>query len=132
MTGSDLLPSRRPGAGGPAAPLAGMAGIPAGTFAMGSADFYPEERPVHRVALDGFWMDEHPVTVAEYRRFVHATGHLTVAQRPLDPAVYPDADPALLARVALVLQRLRGRLASRDVRNGWASRPGASWLQPGG
>ena len=85
------------GTGRPEPPLAGMAWIPAGTFAMGSADFYPEERPVHRVALDGFWMDEHPVTVAEYRRFVHATGYVTVAQRLPDPRAYPDADPALPA-----------------------------------
>ena len=40
---------------------------------MGSDDFYPEERPVHEVTVDGFWMDEHPVTVAEFRRFVKAT-----------------------------------------------------------
>ena len=51
----------------------GMRWIPGGTFAMGSEDFYPEERPVHQVAVDGFWMDEHPVTAAEFRRFVRAT-----------------------------------------------------------
>src|SRR5215472_5134232 len=73
-----------------------MRWIAGGTFQMGSADFYPEERPVHRVTVDGFWMDEHPVTVGEYRRFVTATGYQTVAQRPLGPADYPDADPALL------------------------------------
>ena len=38
----------------------GMTWIPGGTFAMGSEDFYPEERPVHRVTVDGFWMDEQP------------------------------------------------------------------------
>ena len=58
--------------------------------------FYPEERPVHEVAVDGFWIDEHQVTVAEFRRFVKATGYVTMAERPLDPADYPDADPALL------------------------------------
>ena len=70
-----------------------MAWIPGGTFLMGSEDFYPEERPVHPVSVDGFWMDEHPVTVAEFRRFVKATGYVTMAERPLDPADYPDADP---------------------------------------
>jgi formylglycine-generating enzyme len=119
------------GTDGPA-PLAGMAWIPAGTFAMGSADFYPEERPVHRVALDGFWMDEHPVTVAEFRRFVHATGYQTVAQRPLDPAVYPGADPALLVPGSLVFQRPPGPVDTRDVSNWWAYLPGACWLHPGG
>jgi formylglycine-generating enzyme len=51
-----------------------MKPVPGGTFWMGSADFYPEERPVHQVTVDGFWMDEHPVTVAGYRRSVAATG----------------------------------------------------------
>ena len=66
-----------------------MAWIPGGTFLMGSAGFYPEERPVHRVAVDGFWMDTSPVTVAEFRRFVTATGYRTVAERPLDGGRLP-------------------------------------------
>ena len=37
-----------------------MAWVPGGSFLMGSEDFYPEERPVHHVEVDGFWMDEHP------------------------------------------------------------------------
>ena len=40
---------------------------------MGSQDFYPEERPVHEVTVDGFWMDRHTVTNADFRRFVEAT-----------------------------------------------------------
>jgi len=73
-------------------PLATMTWISGGTFLMGSADFYPEERPVHRVTVDGFWMDRHPVTVTEFRRFVTATGYVTVAERPLAAADYPDAE----------------------------------------
>src|SRR5207253_7470798 len=42
--------------------LEGMVRIPGGAFAMGDNRFYPEERPVHQVTVDGFWMDEHPVT----------------------------------------------------------------------
>ena len=49
-----------------------------GGFLMGSDGFYPEERPVGRVEVDGFWMEGHPVAVAEFRRFVAATGHMTV------------------------------------------------------
>ena len=60
---------------------------------MGSNDFYPEERPVRDVAVDGFWIDEHTVTVAEFRRFVKDTGYVTLAERPLDAAQYPEADP---------------------------------------
>ena len=66
------------------------------SFWMGSNDFYPEERPVHEVAVDGFWIDEHTVTVAEFRRFVKATGYVTFAEHPLDAAQYPEADPDLL------------------------------------
>lgn len=65
-----------------------MAWVPGGDFLMGSNDFYPEERPVRRVAVDGFWIDDHPVTVAEFRRILAATGYVTVAERPLDPAQY--------------------------------------------
>ena len=84
----------RPPPGTP--PFPRMAWIPGGEFLMGSEDFYPEERPVHRVSVDGFWMDEFPVTAAQFRRFVRETGYETVAERPLDPEQYPDADPGLL------------------------------------
>jgi formylglycine-generating enzyme required for sulfatase activity len=69
-----------------------MVRVPGGTFLMGSNDFYSEERSVHRVAVDGFWMDAHPVTNAEFRCFVKATAYVTVAERLLDPADYPDTD----------------------------------------
>src|SRR5499427_7578623 len=109
-----------------------MKPIPGGTFWMGSDAFYPEESPVHEVTVDSFWMDEHPVTVAEYRRFVAATGYVTVAERPLDPASYPQADPALLVPGSLVFQRTKGPVDLRDYRNWWAYVPGASWRQPAG
>ncbi len=63
---------------------------------MGSEDFYPEERPVRIVEVDGFWIDTHPVTVADFREFVSATGYRTVAERPPDPADFPGVDPAKL------------------------------------
>ena len=110
----------------------GMAWIPAGSFLMGSEDFYPEERPVRRVEVDGFWMDERPVTVAEFRRFVKATGYVTVAERPLDPADYPDADPRALVPGALVFRRARGPVDLRDYRQWWAYVPGATWNRPEG
>jgi formylglycine-generating enzyme required for sulfatase activity len=109
-----------------------MTWVPGGTFRMGSEDFYPEERPVHRVAVDGFWMDTHPVTNAEFRRFVKATGHVTVAERPPDPDDYPDADRALLVPGSLVFQKTRGPVDLRDWRNWWAWVPGACWRHPEG
>src|SRR6476469_3957570 len=83
-------------------PQPSMTWIPAGTFVMGSEDFYPEERPLREVSVAGFWMDEHPVTAAQYRRFVRETGYVTVAERPLRAADYPGADPDLLVPGSLV------------------------------
>jgi formylglycine-generating enzyme len=109
-----------------------MAWVPGGTFAMGSEDFYPEERPVHRVAVDGFWIDRHPVTVGEFRRFVKDTGYVTVAERPLDPADYPGADPALLTPGSLVFHPSRGPVDLDDYRHWWRYVPGACWHRPEG
>ena len=109
-----------------------MAWIPGGAFRMGSDQHYPEERPVHDVAVDGFWMDEHQVTVAEFRRFVKATGHVTVAERALDAADYPEADRELLVPGSLVFRRTRGPVDLDDYRNWWHWVPGAQWRHPEG
>jgi len=111
---------------------AGMALVPAGEFLMGAEDFYPEERPVHRVAIDPFRIDTAPVTVAEFRRFVKATGYVTAAERPLDPADYPGADPDLLVPGSLVFTPTRGPVDLRDVSNWWRYVPGARWDRPEG
>ena len=73
-----------------------MVWIPGGTFLMGSDDHYPEEAPPHRVSVDGFWIDRHTVTNAEFARFAHKTGYLTVAEQAPDPADYPGAKAELL------------------------------------
>jgi formylglycine-generating enzyme required for sulfatase activity len=109
-----------------------MTRITGGSFLMGSDQFYPEERPVHEVTVDGFWIDEHQVTVADYRRFVKATDYVTVAERPLDPADYPEADPGLLVPGSLVFQRTRGPVNLDDYRNWWRYAPGANWRHPAG
>jgi formylglycine-generating enzyme len=122
-----------PGVRPPGSPPAkDMVWIPAGTFLMGSADFYPEERPVHEVSVDGFWMDEHPVTAAEFRRFVKATGHVTVAEQAPEPADYPDADPELLVPGSGVFRMPLGPVPLDDVRNWWEWVPGADWRHPEG
>jgi sulfatase modifying factor 1 len=113
-------------------PADGMAWIPGRTFRMGSESFYPEERRVHEVAVDGFWMDEHPVTAAQFRRFVRATGYVTVAERPLDQEEYPDADAELLVPGSLVFTKTSGPVDLDDYRNWWEYRPGAYWKRPGG
>ena len=109
-----------------------MAWIPGGSFAMGSDGHYAEERPVHEVEVDGFWIDDHQVTVADFRRFVKATGHVTVAERGLEPADYPDADPVLLVPGSLVFRPTRGPVDLADYRNWWHWVPGAQWRHPEG
>src|SRR5271165_3923818 len=56
----------------------GMVWIPGGTFLMGTDDVssFPNERPAHLVQVQGFWMDEHDVTNAEFAKFVEATGYV--------------------------------------------------------
>jgi formylglycine-generating enzyme required for sulfatase activity len=109
-----------------------MVFVEGGTFRMGSDDFYPEEGPVREVAVDGFWVDEHPVTVADFRRFVKDTGYETLAERPPDPEAYPDADPALLVPGTLVFRPTPGPVNLDDYSAWWHYVPGAWWQQPEG
>ena len=109
-----------------------MVWVPTGEFLMGSDEFYPEERPVHRVAVAGFWIDEHPVTVAEFRRFVKATGHVTWAELAPDPADYPGAIPDLMVPGSLVFTGSARPVDLSDVRNWWTWAPGADWRHPEG
>ena len=80
----------------------GMVWRPGGTFRMGSDRHYPEEAPVHRVTVDGFWMDRTPVTNREFRAFVEATRYVTFAEIAPDPKDYPGALPHMLKAGSLV------------------------------
>jgi sulfatase modifying factor 1 len=109
-----------------------MLWIPGGTFLMGSEDFYPEESPVHEVAVDGFWMDRHIVTNERFARFVEETGYVTVAELALNPADYPGAPPENLVPGALVFKKSRRPVDLTDYTNWWAWTPGTSWRHPSG
>jgi formylglycine-generating enzyme len=122
MTGSATVPVN----------TKGMIRVPGGTFLMGSEDFYPEERPVHPAAVDGFWVDEHPVTNAAFRRFQKATGYVTLAERPLDPADFPAAEPSLLVPGSVVFTKPTGLVSLDDPLAWWAYVPGACWRHPEG
>jgi formylglycine-generating enzyme len=112
--------------------LKNMLELPGGTFTMGSDRFYPEEAPARNVSVDAFWIDRHPVTVAEFRRFVNATGHETWAEKAPVAADYPDADPEALVPGSLVFQKTAGPVDLRDFRNWWTWMPGADWRHPEG
>lgn len=116
---------------GLATPLA-MLRVPGGRFLMGSDRHYPEERPAHRVAVSPFLMDPTAVTNRQFGAFAAATGYVTVAERPLDPAHYPGARPESLQPGSLVFTGSEGVVDLSDVRNWWSWAPGAYWKRPDG
>ena len=119
-----------------------MAWIPAGVFAMGSTDplARPDEQPVHRVRVDGFWIDVTEVTNAEFRRFVEATGYRTIAERPVDwdelrkqvPEGTPKPPDEMLVPGSLVFHETEGPVERGDFSQWWRWTPGASWRHPRG
>ena len=109
-----------------------MVRIPGGSFRMGSEDFYPEERPLREVQVSALWVDAHPVTNADFRRFVQATGHVTVAEHRPDPADFPGADPAQLVPGSLVFSGTAGPVPLDDWTAWWRWVPGADWRHPEG
>lgn len=106
--------------------------IEGGAFRMGSNEFYADETPVHERTVDSFELELHPVTVEQFAAFVEATGYVTVAERPLDPAEFPGADPADLVPGGLVFTPTPGPVDLRDWRQWWRWGAGASWRHPFG
>ena len=97
--------------------------IPGGTFRMGSDRHYPEEAPVHRVRVQGFWMDRTPVTNRQFRAFVEATGYATLAEHPSDPKGKSGS---------LVFTPPKRPVDLRDWTQWWEFRVGANWRHPYG
>jgi formylglycine-generating enzyme required for sulfatase activity len=112
--------------------LGGMIYVPGGTFRMGSDRHYPEEAPAHRVTVDGFWMDRHPVTNRKFREFVRATGHVTFAEIAPDPKDYPGALPHLLFTGSLVFKKPGHPVDLRNWAEWWTFLKGADWRHPYG
>jgi len=110
----------------------GMARIAGGAFRMGSDANYPEERPAHKVTVDGFWIDRHAVTNADFAEFVADTGYVTFAERPLDASLYPGARPEMLVPGSAVFRMPTRPLRPRDLRDWWEYVSGANWRHPEG
>jgi sulfatase modifying factor 1 len=106
--------------------------IPGGEFTMGSDRHYPEEGPAHRASVDEFWMDTTAVTNAEFAALVAATGYVTVAERPLDPADFPGAPAENLVPGSLVFTPTSGPVDLRHLSQWWRWTPGACWKHPEG
>jgi formylglycine-generating enzyme required for sulfatase activity len=120
----------------------GMVWVPAGEFLMGSDHklAQPNERPTHRVKVGGFWMDQHHVTNAEFRRFVQATGYVTTAERKPDwetlkvqvPPGTPRPPDSALVPGAMVFAAADRPVRLDDWSQWWRFVRGASWKRPQG
>jgi len=137
-SGRSAGPTPRP----PGAAPAEMVWIPGGEFTMGSdADLArPEEKPAHRVRVGAFWMDEHEVTNAQFRKFVDATGYHTTAERVptaedilknVEPGTPPPRKEDLVAG-SLVFHPTKTPVDTRDYSQWWSWTPGACWNHPEG
>jgi len=125
---------------GPAPP--GMVWIPGGEFSMGAAD--PEmndmvgmqatddSRPIHRVYVDGFWMDRTEVTNEQFAAFVKATGYVTVAERTPKAEDFPGAPPENLVSGAVVFSPPDHPVTLDNHYQWWSYVNGANWHHPTG
>ena len=109
-----------------------MVWISGGTFRMGSNDHYAEEAPVHRVTVDGFWIDRTPVTNRQFKAFVKATGHVTTAQIVPNPKDYPGALPEMIFAGSLVFTPPPRVNDLKDWSQWWKFTEGADWRHPHG
>lgn len=120
-------PGRPPGP----APV-GMAWVPGGEFSMGGDETMPDARPIHRVFVDGFWLDRTEVTNAEFARFVRATHYRTVAERAPRPEDVPGAPPEKVMTGSVVFTPPAGPVPLDSEDRWWAYVGHASWRHPTG
>jgi sulfatase modifying factor 1 len=112
---------------------AGMKWIPGGEFLMGSDEpMFRDAQPVHRVYVDGFWMDEPEVTSAQFAQFVRATGYVTVAERAPDAKDYPGAKPDMLYAGSVVFTPPAQEVSLHDHFQWWSYVKAADWRHPEG
>ena len=119
----------------------GMVLIRGGSFKMGSDDIDSnmDERPIHRVEISSFWMDETEVTNAEFKEFVDATGYITTAEKSPDweelkkdlPPDTPKPDESVFVPASLVFKKADIDNLSNHSQ-WWEWKPGANWKNPGG
>jgi formylglycine-generating enzyme len=112
--------------------LSDLIELPGGAFEMGSQQFYPDEGPIHDRYVEPFAIEQHPVTNGQFSQFVADTGYVTVAERPLDPALFPDLAAEDLEPGALVFAATSGPVDLSDWRRWWRWSIGANWRHPFG
>jgi formylglycine-generating enzyme required for sulfatase activity len=111
----------------------GMVWIGPRTFIMGSNEGNPDERPEHEVSLRGFWIDQTEVTNEQFKKFVDATGHKTVAERPPHfEGVAPEANvPGSLVFTPPLASNTNATDEAQALER-WTYAPGADWRHPEG
>lgn len=108
--------------------------IEGGTFLMGQTDIYAEEGPIRETRVDGFWIDPHEVTNAQFAEFVEATNYVTFAEKPVDPALFgvpKEQIPPFMLEPGSAVFTPPDR-PSRNYQDWWEYVPGASWKKPYG
>ena len=108
--------------------------IEGGTFQMGSEAVYAEEGPERETTVDGFWIDPHEVTNAQFAEFVEKTGYVSVAQKPVDPdqfGVPVEQIPAFMLEPGSAVFT-PPEMPSRSYSDWWEYLPGAYWRKPYG
>jgi sulfatase modifying factor 1 len=108
-----------------------MVWIPGGEFSMGDPMF-PDAQPVHRVRVEGFWMDVAEVTNADFAGFVDATGYVTIAERTPKAEDFPGAPPENLVAGSVVFSPPTGPVALDNHFRWWDYVNGANWRHPEG
>jgi len=107
-----------------------MVRIPGGETNLGSDRHYPDEGPIHRIAVSTFDIDPFPVTNKRFGQFVAETGYITVAEQSPDPTLYPGAAPEDLVPGGLVFTMPQGPVPLNNFHNWWAWTHGATWRTP--
>ncbi len=114
-------------------PPAGMAWIPGGEFSMGLvAPGMENAQPVHRVKVDGFWIDQTEVTNAAFAEFVKESGYVTTAERKVSAEEFPELTEEQRQPGSIVFTPPEGPVPLTDVRQWWAWKTGADWCHPEG
>ena len=90
-----------------------------------------DSSPIHRVRVDGFWMDATVVTNEQFEKFVKATGYVTIAERTPTKEEFPTAPPENLVAGSVVFcaDRIR-KCRSTDHYQWWSYVKGANWRHP--
>ena len=139
--GSLFLPTRENNMQAPGPAPDGMVWIPGGEFSMGSPDpldvndkvgmqVASDSRPVHRVYVDGFWMDKTEVTNAQFAAFVSATGYVTVAERTPRAEDFPGAPPENLVAGSVVFTPPSHAVPIDTHFRWWSYVKHANWRHP--